>query len=76
MTTAMSIAINPLVADVGRRPIPEAQAWLARYDGAYGPAINLSQAVPGSAPHPEMLERLARSAGCGGLGEVRAIDGR
>ena len=25
MTTAMSIAINPLVADVGSPPVPEAQ---------------------------------------------------
>ena len=39
-------------------------------------AINLSQAVPGSAPHPEMLERLAAERGCGGLGEVRWHRGR
>ncbi|WP_210489981.1 aminotransferase [Microvirga antarctica] len=55
--------INPLVSDVGTPPIPQAQAWLARYDGSRGPAINLSQAVPGTAPHPEMLARLADSAG-------------
>ncbi len=75
MTTAMSIAINPLVADVGSPPVPEAQAWLARYDGAYGPAINLSQAVPGSAPHPEMLERLARSAGAAASAKYGGIAG-
>jgi aspartate/methionine/tyrosine aminotransferase len=55
--------INPLVADVGSPPIPEAQAWTLRYDGSHGPLVNLSQAVPGSAPHPDLLQRLAESAG-------------
>jgi aspartate/methionine/tyrosine aminotransferase len=55
--------INPLVADVGSPPIPEAQAWTRRYEGGFGPLINLSQAVPGHAPHPEFLKRLAASAG-------------
>ncbi len=56
-------SINPLVADVGSPPIPEAQAWTRRYDGRLGPLIDLSQAVPGNAPHPELLARMAASAG-------------
>ena len=53
---------NPLVLDVGSPPIPEAQGWMQRYDGSRGPPINLSQAVPGSAPHPELLKRLGEMA--------------
>jgi hypothetical protein len=56
-------AINPLVADVGSPPIPEAQSWTRRYDGSRGPLIDLSQAVPGTPPHPGLLERMAESAG-------------
>jgi hypothetical protein len=41
----LGASVNPLVADTGTPPIPEAQAWVARYDGAYGPLINMSQAV-------------------------------
>ena len=55
-------AINPLVADTGTPPIPEAQAWLTRYRGAFGPAINMSQAVPGYPPHPDFMARLAEAA--------------
>ena len=54
MTSGPEKSINPLVADVGSPPIPEAQAWTKRYDGAFGPLINLSQAVPGNAPHAEL----------------------
>ncbi|MET0427479.1 MAG: aminotransferase, partial [Microvirga sp.] len=54
---------NALVSDVGSPPIPEARAWLDRYDGSLGRAINLSQAVPGNAPHHAFLERMASAAG-------------
>lgn len=43
-------------------PIPAARAWAARYDGARGPALDLTQAVPGYPPHPEMLRRLGAAA--------------
>ena len=62
----MSHLINPLVADTGTPPIPEARAWLSAYDGRHGPAIDLSQAAPGSAP-PDGL--LARSADASGLAD-------
>jgi aspartate/methionine/tyrosine aminotransferase len=55
-------AINPLVADTGTPPIPEAQAWAQRYDGAHGPLLNMSQAVPGYPPHPDFMARLTAAA--------------
>jgi aspartate/methionine/tyrosine aminotransferase len=67
--------INPLVADVGSPPIPEAQSWTRRYDGSYGPLINLSQAVPGNAPHEGMLERLAATAGSAAGSQYGPING-
>jgi aspartate/methionine/tyrosine aminotransferase len=55
--------INPLVAATRAPPVPQAQGWLTRYDGAEGQAIDLSQAAPGYPPPPELLERLALAAG-------------
>jgi hypothetical protein len=54
---------NILVRDTGTPPIPEAKAWLSAYDGACGPAIDLSQAAPGEAPPDRLLKALAAAAG-------------
>lgn len=59
----MIITPNPLVQDTASPPIPEAKAWLGQYDGRVGPAIDLSQAVPGDPPPPAMLRRLTEAAG-------------
>ncbi|HEY8566609.1 MAG TPA: aminotransferase [Beijerinckiaceae bacterium] len=59
----MPALVNPFVAATGSPPIPEAQAWARRYDGAHGPLLDLSQAVPGKPPHPAMLEALSAAAG-------------
>ena len=59
----MILPINPHLRDVGSPPIPEAQGWLKRYDGAHGPVIDLSQAAPGYPPPPELLARLGAAAG-------------
>jgi aspartate/methionine/tyrosine aminotransferase len=70
-----SFRLSARVAATDAPPIPAARAWAARYAGAAGPMIDLTQAVPGYPPHPEMLERLASAAGsraCAGYG---AIDG-
>ncbi len=61
----MSFALNPRLLTVESPPIPEAQGWRAEYSGAFGPMIDLSQAVPGTPPPEAMLERLASSAGSG-----------
>ncbi len=54
--------VNPLVAEVGTPPIPEAHAWGRRYDGRHGPLLDLCQAVPGYRPHPGILARVAEAA--------------
>jgi aspartate/methionine/tyrosine aminotransferase len=54
--------INPHLIDTATPPIPEARAWIARYDRARGPLIDLSQAAPAVSPPPDMLQRLAATA--------------
>jgi aspartate/methionine/tyrosine aminotransferase len=61
--SSFAAVINPLVAEVGSPPIPEARGWMQRYNGAFGPLIDLSQAVPGHPPHPDLLRRMAEVAG-------------
>jgi aspartate/methionine/tyrosine aminotransferase len=63
------------VAATDTPPIPAARAWAARYRGGAGPMIDLTQAVPGYPPHPEMLERLASAAGSRACASYGAIDG-
>ena len=53
--------INPLVAAIETPPIPQAHAWAARYDGRHGPLLDMCQAVPGWAPHPELLAHAAQA---------------
>jgi len=55
--------VNPLVMDTATPAIPEARGWLQSYDGAFGPAIDLSQAAPAHAPPEAMLAQLAQAAG-------------
>lgn len=54
--------LNPNLIDTGTPPIPQAQGWARAYDGRSGPLVDLSQAVPGSPPPAELLERLAQAA--------------
>lgn len=53
---------NPLVEDTAAPAILEARAWLAAYDGGFGPAMDLSQAAPPYAPSETLLDRLAAAA--------------
>jgi hypothetical protein len=53
---------NPLVAEMAPPPIPAVQGWALAYDGHLGPEIDLSQAVPGYPPHPDMLRWLGQAA--------------
>lgn len=55
--------LNPDIVAVASPPIPQARAWAARYDGRHGPAIDLTQAVPGYAPHPSLMAQLGEAAG-------------
>jgi aspartate/methionine/tyrosine aminotransferase len=56
------LLLNPLLVATASPPIPEAKSWVAKYDGAAGPLIDLSQAVPGYPPHPELLMRMGEAA--------------
>ena len=55
-------ALNPNVTSIDLPPIMAAHAWARRYDGRYGPAIDLCQAVPGYAPHPYLLAHAAAAS--------------
>ena len=64
---------NPLVDGLAPPPVPAVQAWARSYRGAHGPLIDLSQAVPGYPPHPDLLAWLgeaAASPACSGYGEI------
>jgi len=63
MNTHAPQRFNPMVADIATPLIPLAQSWLQNYSGDRGPAIDLSQAVPGYPPHPDVLRELAAAAG-------------
>jgi aspartate/methionine/tyrosine aminotransferase len=68
---------NPLVAGQSPPPVPAVQAWARAYRGGAGPLIDLSQAVPGYPPHPDLLGWLgeaARSLGNTGYGPIEGED--
>jgi aspartate/methionine/tyrosine aminotransferase len=54
---------NPFLARVAAPPIGQAALWAKSYDGRNGPLIDLSQAVPGNPPPPDMLAKLAEASG-------------
>ncbi|MDH6265487.1 aspartate/methionine/tyrosine aminotransferase [Rhizobium sp. SG_E_25_P2] len=68
-------AFNPLVARLSPPPIPSVLAWAQAYDGSRGPKIDLSQAVPGYPPHPDMLTWLSEAAGSAAYTGYGAIEG-
>ncbi len=59
----MTLALNPAVDTLALPAIPAVQGWAREYDGSCGPLLDLSQAVPGYPPPPEMLDWLAEAAG-------------
>jgi aspartate/methionine/tyrosine aminotransferase len=65
--------LSPRIRATSAPPIPAARAWAARYAGAAGPALDLTQAVPGYPPPPALLAKLAEAAGsaaCAGYGPI------
>jgi len=68
-------SFNPLVEKLTPPPVPSVLAWGRAYDGARGPLIDLSQAVPGYPPHPEMLALLKEAAGSTAYCGYGAIEG-
>lgn len=59
---SVSARLNPDLLDTASPPIPEARGWANHYGGQFGPLINLSQAVPGDPPPPELLAWHAEAA--------------
>ena len=55
--------------------IPLALGWGDKYDGAYGPLIDMSQAVPNFPPAPSHLEALSKAASAIDLCGYGAIQG-
>ena len=56
-------------------PIPACRDWAARYDRRHGPLLDLTQAVPGGPPHPEMLRRLGQAAADPALAGYGPLEG-
>ena len=56
-------SLSACVQRTAEPPIPLARTWAAAYTGEAGPPIDLTQAVPGYPPHPDLLARLAEAAG-------------
>jgi aspartate/methionine/tyrosine aminotransferase len=70
-----SPAVNPLINRLSAPPIPAVQAWARDYDGSRGALIDLSQAVPGYPPHPDMLHFLGEAAGSVAYAGYGSIEG-
>lgn len=66
---------NPLIAKLSPPPVPSVLAWAKDYDGARGPLIDLSQAVPGYPAHPDMLTWLGEAAASPAFTGYGAIEG-
>lgn len=58
----MPAQFNPFVAELQAPPVPSVFAWGRAYDGSKGPAIDLSQAVPGYKPHADIMRWLGEAA--------------
>ncbi|MDO5652743.1 MAG: aminotransferase [Brachymonas sp.] len=54
-----AIGLNPWVTSLAAPAVPAVAAWAQAYDGAQGPLLGFSQAVPGYPPHARILQRLA-----------------
>lgn len=67
--------LSPRIRDTQNPPIPAVRAWAARYDGAAGAILDLTQAVPGYPPHPDLLAKLAEAAGGRAAATYGPIDG-
>ena len=66
---------NPLVTATAEPAILEARSWLDRYDGGFGPIMDLSQAAPPYPPSDALLDRLAASARDGETARYGAVRG-
>ncbi len=68
-------AINQNVANLSAPPVAVVQDWISSYDGRHGPLIDLSQAVPGYPPHPDLAAAIGRAAADAGSHNYGFIEG-
>ncbi|WP_439273031.1 aminotransferase [Pseudochrobactrum sp. HB0163] len=76
MSNIVRPRINPVISALSFPPIPAVKAWAQAYDGACGPLIDLSQAVPGYPPHDAILRLLGEAAGSkdyAGYGPIEGV---
>ncbi|WEX76738.1 aminotransferase [Sinorhizobium numidicum] len=66
---------NPLVEKLSPPPVPSVLTWAKAYDGARGPLIDLSQAVPGYPAHPDLLKWLGEASASTAYTGYGAIEG-
>jgi aspartate/methionine/tyrosine aminotransferase len=71
----MDFPLSPRIRATQTPPIPSVRRWAARYGGAAGPVLDLTQAVPGYPPHAGLLAQLAERAGDRALAGYGPIDG-
>ena len=67
--------LNAAITNLLAPPIPTVHGWGKAYDGAKGPLIDLSQAVPGYPPHPDLLAMLGKAASSRDYASYGAIEG-
>ena len=67
--------LSPRIHATQAPPIPTVRGWAARYRGQAGPVLDLTQAVPGYPPHPDLLARIAEAAGSRTAAGYGPIDG-
>ena len=53
---------NPAITALTAPPVAIVQNWINAYDGSHGALIDLSQAVPGYPPHPDLITALGNAA--------------
>lgn len=53
---------NPAITQLTAPPVAIVQNWINAYDNAHGSLIDLSQAVPGYPPHPDLITALKDAA--------------
>ena len=75
MTSLFTSPINPNVAQLSAPPVAVVQDWISSYDGARGDLIDLSQAVPGYPPHPDLAAALGEAAAHPGSHNYGFIEG-
>jgi aspartate/methionine/tyrosine aminotransferase len=66
---------NSAVATLNAPPVSIVLNWKSSYDGANGPLIDMSQAVPGYSAHPDILAALARGASDPALARYGPVEG-